>query len=92
VTPIVKLKDYFNDNDMLVINIKTEYEKEFSDWKMLAERFEVKKYNHLVKGSEDATIIPSLKLRPGEALFIKNRLQSIPRQYALKKLLKTTSF
>jgi ureidoacrylate peracid hydrolase len=49
VTPIVKLKDYFNDNDMLVVNIKTEYKKDFSDWEMLAERFEVKKYNHFIK-------------------------------------------
>lgn len=73
VTPIVKLKDYFNDNDMLVVNIKTEYEKDFSDWKMLAERFEVKEYNHFVKGSEDAAIIPPLKPRPGEELIIKNR-------------------
>lgn len=73
VTPIVKLKDYFNDNDMLVVNIKTEYKKDFSDWEMLAERFEVKKYNHFVKGSKDSTIISILKPRPGEGLIIKNR-------------------
>lgn len=73
VTPIVKLKDYFNENNMTVVNIKTEYEKDFSDWKMLAERFEVEKYKHFVKGSEDATIIPPLKPRPSEELIIKNR-------------------
>ena len=41
VTPIIKLKDFFNENGMLVVNIKTEYEEDFSDWPMLAERFEV---------------------------------------------------
>jgi len=73
VTPIVKLKNYFNDNGMLVINIKTEYEADFSDWKMLDERFEVKKYKHFVKGSLDAEIIPPLAPREGEELIVKNR-------------------
>ena len=31
VTPIVKLKNYFNENGMLVVNVKTEYEEDFSD-------------------------------------------------------------
>jgi ureidoacrylate peracid hydrolase len=73
VTPILKLKDYFNENRMLVVNIKTEYEEDFSDWKMLAERFEVKKYKHFVKGSADAEIIPPLAPREGEELVVKNR-------------------
>ncbi|MBE6043613.1 MAG: cysteine hydrolase [Clostridium thermopalmarium] len=73
VTPIIKLKDYFNENGMLVVNIKTEYEEDFSDWKMLAERFEVKKYKHFVKGSLDAEIIPPLAPREGEELVIKHR-------------------
>lgn len=33
VTPIIKLKDFFNENNMLVVNVKTEYEEDFSDWK-----------------------------------------------------------
>jgi ureidoacrylate peracid hydrolase len=69
----LKLKDYFNENGMLVVNIKTEYEEDFSDWKMLAERFEVKKYKHFVKGSADAEIIPPLAPREGEELVVKNR-------------------
>lgn len=73
VTPIIKLKDFFRDSGMLVVNIKTEYEEDFSDWKMLAERFEVKKYKHFVKGSADAEIIPPLAPREGEELVIKNR-------------------
>lgn len=73
VLPMVGLKDYFRDNDMLVVNIKTEYEEDFSDWTMLAERFEVKRYGHFVKGSADAEIIPPLAPREGEALIIKNR-------------------
>jgi nicotinamidase-related amidase len=73
VTPMVKLKNYFNENEMLVVNIKTEYEEDFSDWKMLAERFAVKKYKHFVKGSLDAEIIPPLSPREGEKLVIKNR-------------------
>jgi len=73
VTPIIKLKDYFNENGMLVVNIKTEYEEDFSDWRMLAERFEVKKYKHFIKGSPDAEIIPPLAPREGEELVIKNR-------------------
>lgn len=73
VTPIVKLKDYFHENGMPVINVKTEYEEDFSDWKMLVERFEVKKYKHFVKGSADAEIIPPLAPRQGEELIIKNR-------------------
>ncbi len=76
VTPIVKLKDYFNDNGMLVINIKTEYEADFSDWKMLDEKFEVKKYKHFVKGTLDAEIIPPLAPREGEELIVKNRWNS----------------
>lgn len=73
VTPMIKLKDYFNENEMLVVNVKTEYESDFSDWKMLSERFEVKKYKHFVKGSIDAEIIPPLAPRDGEELVVKNR-------------------
>ncbi len=73
VTPMVELKDYFNENGMLVVNVKTEYEEDFSDWKMLDERFEVKKYKHFVKGSSDAEIIPPLAPREGEELVVKNR-------------------
>jgi ureidoacrylate peracid hydrolase len=73
VTPIIKLKDFFNANGMLVVNIKTEYEADFSDWEMLARRFDVKKYGHFVKGSADAEIIPPLAPRDGEALLVKNR-------------------
>lgn len=73
VTPIVKLKQFFNSNGMLVVNIKTEYEPDFSDWAMLAERFEVKKYQHFVKGTPDAEIIPPLVPAEGEELIIKNR-------------------
>jgi nicotinamidase-related amidase len=73
VTPIVKLKHYFNENEMLVVNVKTEYEEDFCDWKMLAERFEVVKYKHFIKGSLDAEIIPPLAPRNGEELIIKNR-------------------
>jgi ureidoacrylate peracid hydrolase len=73
VTPMVRLKDYFNENGMLVVNIKTEYEEDFIDWKMLNEKFEVKKYKHFVKGSADAEIIPPLAPRDGEELVIKNR-------------------
>ncbi len=73
VTPMVKLKDYFNNNEMLVVNIKTEYKEDFSDWKMLDERFEVKKYKHFVEGSLDAEIIPPLMPKEGEELIIKNR-------------------
>ena len=58
---------------MLVVNIKTEYKADFSDWKMLAERFEVKKHQHFVEGSADAEIIPPLMPRQGEELIIKNR-------------------
>lgn len=73
VTPMVKLKDYFNENGMLVVNVKTEYNEDFSDWKMLSERFEVKKYKHFVKGSADAEIIPPLAPREGELMVVKNR-------------------
>ncbi|MDP4091571.1 MAG: isochorismatase family cysteine hydrolase [Bacillota bacterium] len=73
VTPMVKLKDYFNENGMLVVNVKTEYEEDFSDWRMLGERFEVKKYKHFVKGTLDAEIIPPLAPREGEELIVKNR-------------------
>jgi len=73
VTPIVQLKQYFNRNSMLVVNIKTEYEPDFSDWEMLAERFEVKKYKHFIKGTPDAEIIPPLAPAEGEELIIKNR-------------------
>jgi len=73
VTPIIKLKDYFNENGMLVVNIKTEYEEDFSDWEMLAERFEVRKFSHFVKGTADAEIIPPLAPRAGEELIVKNR-------------------
>ena len=58
---------------MLVVNVKTEYEEDFSDWEMLAERFEVKKHGHFVKGSPDAEIIPPLAPREGEELIVKNR-------------------
>lgn len=73
ITPIIKLKDFFNDNQMLVVNIKTEYEEDFSDWPMLAERFEVKKHGHFIKGTPDAEIIPPLAPRAGEELIVKNR-------------------
>jgi len=73
ITPTIKLKDFFNENGMLVVNIKTEYEKDFSDWPMLAERFEVEKHGHFVKGSPDAEIIPPLAPRAGEELLVKNR-------------------
>ncbi len=73
VTPIIQLKQYFNSSGMLVVNIKTEYEPDFSDWEMLAERFEVKKYKHFVKGTPDAEIIPPLAPAEGEELIIKNR-------------------
>lgn len=73
VTPMLKLKDYFHENQMLIVNIKTEYEEDFSDWKMLDQRFEVKKYKHFVKGTPDAEIIPPLAPREGEELVIKNR-------------------
>jgi len=73
VTPIVQLKNWFGENDMLVVNIKTEYEPDFSDWKMLAERFAVREYGHFIKGSADAEIIPPLAPRDGEKLVIKNR-------------------
>lgn len=73
VTPIIKLKDFFNENNMLVVNVKTEYEEDFSDWEMLSKRFEVKKYGHFIKGSPDAEIIPPLAPREGEELIIKNR-------------------
>jgi ureidoacrylate peracid hydrolase len=67
VTPIIRLKDYFNEHGMLVVNIKTEYEKDFSDWPLLAERFEVIKHGHFIKGSSDAEIIPPLAPRAGES-------------------------
>ncbi len=73
VTPMVKLKDHFNENEMLVVNVKTEYEEDFSDWKMLSNRFEVKEHGHFVKGSADAQIIPPLAPREGEELIVKNR-------------------
>lgn len=73
VTPMIQLKNYFNEEAMLVVNVKTEYEHDFSDWKMLDKRFEVKKYKHFVKGSPDAEIIPPLAPRAGEELIIKNR-------------------
>ena len=73
VTPIAALKDHFRDSGMLIINIKTEYEADFSDWPMLAERFDVTKYGHFVRGSADAEIIPPLAPREGEALIVKNR-------------------
>ncbi len=73
VTPIIKLKDFFNENHMLIVNIKTEYEEDFSDWKMLNERFEVKKYEHFIKGSKDAEIIPPLAPKDNEKLLIKHR-------------------
>ncbi len=73
VTPMIKLKDYFHENGMLIINIKTEYEEDFSDWKMLDQRFEVRKYKHFVKGTQDAEIIPPLAPREGEELVVKNR-------------------
>ena len=73
VTPMISLKDYFNKESMLVVNIKTEYEPDFSDWPMLATRFEVEEYKHFVKGTPDAEIIPPLAPREGEELIVKNR-------------------
>ncbi len=72
LTPIIGLKDYCAENGMLVVNIKTEYEPDFSDWPMLAERFEVEKYKHFIKGTPDAEIIPPLAPRDGEALIVKH--------------------
>lgn len=88
VTPIVKLKDFFNENGMLVVNIKTEYKEDFSDWKMLAQRFEVKKYKHFIKGTADAEIIPPLAPREGEELIVKNRWNAFFNT-GLDQLLKT---
>lgn len=73
VTPIIGLKDYFHEHGMLVVNIKTEYRADFSDWPMLAERFEVAEYKHFVEGTADAAIIPPLQPRENEALVVKNR-------------------
>lgn len=73
VTPMILLKDYCNQEGMLVVNIKTEYEADFSDWPMLAQRFEVEKFQHFVKGTADAEIIPPLQQRPGEEFIVKNR-------------------
>ena len=73
VTPIIELKNYFGENDMLVVNVKTEYEEDFTDWKMLDKRFEVKKFKHFIKGSNDAEIIPPLSPRDNEKLIVKNR-------------------
>jgi ureidoacrylate peracid hydrolase len=73
VTPTVKLKGFFHDNGMLIVNIKTEYEEDFRDSPMLAERFEVRKYGHFKKGSPDAEIIPPLAPGEGEELVVKNR-------------------
>jgi len=73
VTPIVQLKDRFGENGMLIVNIKTEYEPDFSDWKMLAERFAVREHGHFIKGSADAEIIPPLAPREGEELIVKHR-------------------
>jgi ureidoacrylate peracid hydrolase len=73
VTPMVKLKNDFRVNGMLIVNIKTEYEEDFRDWPMLTERFAVKKYRHFVKGTLDAEIIPPLAPAEGEELIVKNR-------------------
>jgi ureidoacrylate peracid hydrolase len=73
VTPILALKAFFRENNMLIINVKTEYETDFSDWKMLAERFRVQEHGHFVKGTPDAEIIPPLAPREGEELIVKNR-------------------
>ena len=40
---------------------------------MLDKRFEVRKYRHFVKGTQDAEIIPPLAPREGEELVVKNR-------------------
>jgi ureidoacrylate peracid hydrolase len=73
VTPIIELKKFFSSHTMPIINIKTEYEADFSDWPMLASRFKVEEYQHFVKGSADAEIIPPLAVGEGEHLIIKNR-------------------
>jgi len=73
VTPILKLKEWFRKNNMMIVNVKTEYKDDFSDWPMLAERFEVKKYAHFIKGTPDAEIIPPLAPGEGEELIVKNR-------------------
>lgn len=94
VTPIIGLKKFFNENDMLVVNIKTEYEEDFSDWVMLDKRFEVKKYKHFIKGTADAEIIPPLLPSKNEKLIIKNRwnaffnteLHDILQQQGIKNL------
>ena len=95
VTPMIQLKNYFNDESMLVINIKTEYEPDFSDWPMLDQRFDVKKYKHFVKGTPDAEIIPPLSPREGEVLIVKNRwnaffdtnLDQLLREKGIKNLI-----
>lgn len=73
VTPIAALKDFFRLYGMLIVNVKTEYEADFSDWPMLAERFDVRQFGHFVKDTPDAEIIPPLAPREGEALITKNR-------------------
>jgi ureidoacrylate peracid hydrolase len=73
VTPIAALKSFFRENGMLIVNVKTEYEADFSDWPMLAQRFDVLKYGHFVRGSTDAAIIEPLAPRAGETLIVKNR-------------------
>lgn len=73
VTPIIQLKEFFNKNDMMVVNIKTEYQEDFNDWEMLAKRFEVKKYKHFIEGTPDAEIIPPLAPAKGEEIIVKNR-------------------
>ncbi|MHB1153345.1 MAG: cysteine hydrolase family protein [Eubacteriales bacterium] len=90
VTPMVELKNFFHDNNMLVVNIKTEYEEDFSDWKMLDKKFEVRKYGHFVKGTPDAAIIPPLAPREGEELIIKNRWNAFFNTH-LDELLKNSN-
>lgn len=97
VTPIIGLKEYFNRNGMMVVNIKTEYKEDFSDWEMLDKRFEVKKYKHFIKGTPDAEIIPPLAPAKGEELIVKNRwnaffntnLEEILRSNGIKNLVIT---
>ena len=56
VSPMIALKEFFRREGMLIVNIMTEYEADFRDWPMLAERFPVREYKHFVKGTPDAAI------------------------------------
>lgn len=73
VSPMIALKEFFRREGMLIVNIMTEYEADFRDWPMLAQRFPVQEFKHFLKGTPDAAIIPPLAPAPGEELVVKNR-------------------